>query len=101
MDNLKDTADDKVHQMAGWAKEQIDTAQERAREVKERAHEMLGEAEGRARELLIETRDQLAPVDTWIRTTTREHPFLVVGAAVGFGFLVASLISMRSRKSED
>lgn len=100
VDSFRHGAEDRVSQVAGWAKEQIDTAQDRAKEVQDRARMILDTAEDRARELLLDTKQQLKPMDSWLRTTAREHPFMVVGAAVGVGFLIGSLLSVRSAAEE-
>jgi ElaB/YqjD/DUF883 family membrane-anchored ribosome-binding protein len=46
----------------------------------------------RGGKLAVRARNRLAPVDEWIRTQARERPFLVLGGALGAGYLIGRLL---------
>ena len=39
-----------------------------------------------------EMKERFEPVDTWIRTTTRERPLLALAGAVGIGYFLGRLL---------
>jgi hypothetical protein len=45
--------------------------------------------------LFDRAKERLKPVDEWVRTTTREHPVLLLAGAFGVGYLVARLLRRR------
>lgn len=82
-------AEHTISRAVDGAREQIKTAQERAKEA-------LGTAEKEVTVLVDEVKQRMAPVDHWVRTTTQEHPYLVVSTAVGVSFLAGFLMRRRT-----
>lgn len=68
---------------------QLKTAQERAKEV-------LDTAEKQASVLMDQAVERLAPLDSWVRLTTQEHPYLALSSAAGVSFLAGFLMRRRS-----
>jgi len=82
-------AEHTISKAVDGAREQIKTAQERAKEA-------LGTAEREVTVLVDEVKQRMTPVDLWVRTTTQEHPYLVVSTAVGVSFLAGFLMRRRA-----
>lgn len=76
-------------EVADDLRETIDTMHACARKV-------LDHAQSHAHEVVAEFKDRLGPVDKWVRTTTSEHPYLIVGSAIGAGFLAGFLVQRRA-----
>jgi hypothetical protein len=49
--------------------------------------------EAAANEALDRAKEQLSTADAWLRKSTRERPFLVLGAALGIGYLLGRLVA--------
>jgi ElaB/YqjD/DUF883 family membrane-anchored ribosome-binding protein len=81
-------AEQTIGKAADGAREQIKNAQERAKEA-------LGTAEKEATVLLAAAKERLAPLDSWVKNTTREHPYVVVSSVMGASFLAGFLMRRR------
>ena len=75
--------------LADPANEPVKTAQDRAKEA-------LGTAEKQAGALLAEAKERLAPLDSWVKMTTQEHPYIAVSSAMGVSFLAGFLMRRRA-----
>lgn len=64
--------------------------------AQERAKEALGTVEKQATVLLDEAKERLAPLDSWVKMTTREHPYIAVSSAMGVSFVAGFLMRRRS-----
>ena len=73
-----------------------DSAAESIKNAADRAKDVLGKAEREAQDLLKEVKGRLAPVDEWVRMTTTDHPYLVVGTAIGVSFMAGFLVRRRA-----
>lgn len=78
------------------AKADVEAAAETIKNAADRAKEVLGKAERGAQEALNDLKERMAPVDAWVRSTTSEHPYLVVGTAVGVSFMAGFMVRRRA-----
>ena len=76
-----------------------DKASETLKNAADKAKDALGEAEKEAQVIVTELKERLEPLDQWVRTTTTEHPYLVVGSAIGVSFLAGFLMRRRAAVS--
>lgn len=73
-----------------------DSAAESIKQAEGRAKDVLGTAEREAQDLLKEVKGRLTPIDEWVRMTTAEHPYLVVGTALGVSYMAGFLVRRRA-----
>lgn len=92
---LADSAD-KKSELKGEVEAVADCAADSLKTAAERAKEVLGKAEQGAQGVIKDLKERMAPVDAWVRTTTTEHPYLVVGAAVGVSFMAGFMVRRRA-----
>lgn len=92
----KRLADDKKSELKAEVEAAADSAAESIKTTAERAKEVLGKAEQGAQGVIKDFKERMAPVDEWVRTTTTEHPYLVVGAAVGVSFMAGFMVRRRA-----
>ena len=64
--------------------------------TEEEAKKVMEAAEEAAQGAVSELKERLAPADSWLRETTKEHPYMVVGSAVGLSFLAGFLMRRRA-----
>ncbi len=83
------TPSDSQDSVADAVQDQVKTAQDRAKEA-------LGTAEKQAGALLAEAKERLAPLDSWVKMTTQEHPYVAVSSAMGVSFLAGFLMRRRA-----
>jgi ElaB/YqjD/DUF883 family membrane-anchored ribosome-binding protein len=87
----------------GRLEDQVAAAADSTSDVLKNAADMakgaLGQAEKEAQVIVQEFKERLEPLDQWVRTTTQEHPYLVVGSAIGVSFLAGFLMRRRAAVS--
>ena len=88
----KSAAEDQVAAAADSTSDAIKNAADMAKDA-------LGQAEKEAQVIVQEFKERLEPLDQWVRTTTQEHPYLVVGSAIGVSFLAGFLMRRRAAVS--
>ncbi|HRI48572.1 MAG TPA: DUF883 C-terminal domain-containing protein [Pseudomonadota bacterium] len=76
-----------------------DSASDALKNAADLAKDALGQAEKEAQVIVQEFKERLEPLDQWVRTTTQEHPYLVVGSAIGVSFLAGFLMRRRAAVS--
>lgn len=76
-----------------------DSTSEALKNAADMAKGALGQAEKEAQVIVQEFKERLEPLDQWVRTTTQEHPYLVVGSAIGVSFLAGFLMRRRAAVS--
>lgn len=76
-----------------------DSASDALKNAADMAKDALGQAEKEAQVIVQEFKERLEPLDQWVRTTTQEHPYLVVGSAIGVSFLAGFLMRRRAAVS--
>ena len=76
-----------------------DSTSEAPKNAADMAKGALGQAEKEAQVIVQEFKERLEPLDQWVRTTTQEHPYLVVGSAIGVSFLAGFLMRRRAAVS--
>ena len=76
-----------------------DSTSEALKNAADMAKDALGQAEKEAQVIVQEFKERLEPLDQWVRTTTQEHPYLVVGSAIGVSFLAGFLMRRRAAVS--
>ena len=95
-----DEARETLHTVQSQAKKVLETAEGQAKKVLETAEDqakkVLETAGDQAREAVSTAQKKLAPVDKWVRTTAREHPYAVISATVGTGFMAGFLTRRRA-----
>jgi ElaB/YqjD/DUF883 family membrane-anchored ribosome-binding protein len=67
-----------------------------ASDAQEQAKEVLESAKQEVKGLASELKERLGPADSFLRTTTKDHPYLTVGSAVGLSFLAGFLMRRRA-----
>lgn len=92
----KRSVEEKKSELKGEVQAAADSAAESIKTAADRAKEVLGMAEQGAQSVLHDFKERMAPVDEWVRTTTTEHPYLVVGTAVGVSFMAGFLVRRRA-----
>jgi len=62
----------------------------------EQAKREVDAAEQELQGLVDAVRQCLKPIDGWLRTATKEHPYMVISSAVGVSFLAGFLMRRRA-----